>query len=461
VMCFKNSRPALLDLKLSASEPLRRKCVLVLASVNVELLQLLPWIPVSDYTRWEVRVRFVMPPLLTDLPLALVIGYYMLACSTNDSLQEDYALHMSTASVSLLFALLSVCSRVVTRFCSAPSGLTGREKHYESSVDSCCAHDLAEPSSTHTHIFLDEKSEAELRQASAAPAGPSSSPPAIARADSIRASPPGLTALERAKTARRNAENERREAAGLARKNSWGFSMKRTSSSSRIEIRKSSFGRQPREPDPRIVQANASSDLLITGASGTRSVAGRSSAVQTHRAAELMSALASAEAVLDEPLRARRSSRERADSGSSTHEARSPSPRTSPQMKPSSGVEDGQLPPVHPPSVVRLADAPTSNMNPFLEEETQVATVAPPPGTVPAKASPPREAQATAKEGQISFPRANHCLQPLRSPPSGSSRSVMSTPPSAPIERQEGESLFDFWRRKSTDGPGNASESFV
>lgn len=104
----------LLDWKAFASSRMLNVCILSLSPTNLELVQLLPW-------RTELKsplassAQFALAPLLIDLPLAGVLGYYILICTTHEAMSKDRAVCLATAVVALVFVLASVCTRSLGR----------------------------------------------------------------------------------------------------------------------------------------------------------------------------------------------------------------------------------------------------------------------------------------------------------------------------------------------------------
>lgn len=114
----------LLDRSSFQSHQLMHSCVLLLTPITFESVQLLPWRDANKgrMSAVGVRLRFVLPPLLTELPLAAVFAFYTLVCLTEDAMAEERTIHLVTALLPAALVLASLCTRVLGRCCYEPQG---------------------------------------------------------------------------------------------------------------------------------------------------------------------------------------------------------------------------------------------------------------------------------------------------------------------------------------------------
>ena len=94
-------------------------CLLLLAPINLEMAELLSWRGGGKHPMAPMPAKLlVLPPLLCDVPLAAVIAYYIMACTSLEAMAENRATHIVTALVALTLVLASICTRLISRFCS-------------------------------------------------------------------------------------------------------------------------------------------------------------------------------------------------------------------------------------------------------------------------------------------------------------------------------------------------------
>mmetsp|Transcript_53703 Transcript_53703/g.138846 ORF Transcript_53703/g.138846 Transcript_53703/m.138846 type:complete len:1060 (-) Transcript_53703:362-3541(-) len=118
------SSRCLIDERGFQTHRLLHTCIIMLAPLNFESVQLLPWRdqetrrPSSE----NLRALFLIPPLITDLPLAGVLGYFIFECLTNDALSAERPIRLAIALITATFVVLSLLVRIGVRLIVHPEG---------------------------------------------------------------------------------------------------------------------------------------------------------------------------------------------------------------------------------------------------------------------------------------------------------------------------------------------------
>ena len=247
VLGISTSQPPFLDRKAFSANRYANSAILVLAILNFELIQLLPWAS-RESTRKRDRsiCRLFIWPSLPSVPLAGVAVYYIYMCHAHHSMSTDRAVHVSIGLIAAGCAIAAICFRIVARCFATPHGyqaqtsLGGRVASTDSSMytDISAVDHKGTYSNVHDSLVVAADSERSLDSPISRVQSLSGLPSESSTTGVSPLRKSGANALERAKAANQRSRSQGKllGQGSLTRKNSFGR-MLRTSSFGRVSVR--------------------------------------------------------------------------------------------------------------------------------------------------------------------------------------------------------------------------------